>query len=180
MNFFGQNITLMNQYLSIADFGMHSDIEIRPTTAVDIDLIWQLHQHLSTDSIYKRYHSPRVPSRDEMAYMCGLNGKDGRAFIATVPGKAKIAGMAYYITHPANSETAEPALLVADAYQGQGIGRQLMQHLVDYAVTQGIRFFDALVLPANHSMIHLLNSSGRMIENHLSYGAREMRVQLGT
>lgn len=179
MNLFRQNSFLMNQLLPIADFGMTRDIEIRPTTAVDVDLIWQLHQHLSSDSIYKRYHSPRVPSRAEMADMCGLHGKDGRSFIAIAPGKTQIAGMAYYITQFANPETAEPALLVADAFQGQGIGRRLMQHLVEQAVTQGIRYFDALVLPSNGSMIHLLNNSGRLIENRLSYGAREMRVQLG-
>jgi len=179
MNFFGQNRSLMKQFLPIAGLGMHLDIEIRPATAVDVDLVWQLHQHLSSDSIYKRYHSPRVPSRAEMAQMCGLHGENGRSFIAIAPGKAKIVGMAYYITQSANPETAEVALLVADAFQGQGIGKRLMKHLVEQAIKQGIRFFDAYVLSSNGSMIHLLNSSGRLIENHLSYGAREMRVQLG-
>ncbi|MCA9924289.1 MAG: GNAT family N-acetyltransferase, partial [Anaerolineales bacterium] len=61
-----------------------------------------------------------------------------------------------------------------------GIGRRLMNHLVEQAVAQGIRFFDAHVLPSNGSMVHLFNSSGRLLENHLSYGAREMRLQLGT
>ncbi len=178
MNLFGQNSFLMNQILSVADFNMTPDIEIRSTTPVDVDLIWQLHQHLSSDSIYKRYHNPRVPNRAEMSRICGLHGEDGRSFIATAPGKAEIVGMAYYITQSASPETAEPALLVADAFQGQGIGKRLMKHLVEQAVTQGIHFFDALVLPSNGSMIHLLNSSGRLIENHLSYGAREMRVQL--
>ncbi len=187
MNLFGQNSFLMNKHLSITDFSMTRDIEIRPTTAVDVDLVWQLHQHLSSDSIYKRYHSPRVPSRAEMAEMCGLNeenacteqSRSGRSFIAIAPGKTQIAGMAYYITQSANPQTAEPALLVADAFQGQGIGRRLMKYLVEQAVTQGIRYFDALVLPSNGSMIHLLNNSGRLIENRLLYGAREMRVQLG-
>jgi len=178
MNLFGQNSFLMNQLLPFSDFGMHLDIEIRTATAVDVELIWQLHQYLSSDSIYKRYHSPRVPSRAEMTRMCELNGKDGRSFIAVAPGKAAIVGMAYYITQPANPDTAEAALLVADAFQGQGIGRQLMKHLRETAVAQGIRFFEAHVLPTNIPMIHLLNNSGRMVENRLSYGAREMRVQL--
>ncbi len=178
MNFFGQNRSLMNQLRPIAGFGMHLDIEIRPAKTVDVDLVCQLHQHLSSDSIYKRYHSPRVPSRAEMARMCGLNEENSRSFIASAPGKAEIVGMAYYITQPANPETAEVALLVADAFQGQGIGRRLMRHLKNQAVTQGIRFFDAYVLPSNRSMIHLLQSSGRLIENRLSYGTREMRVQL--
>lgn len=178
MNFFGQHSSLLNRLLSITDFSIGQDIEIRPATAVDVDLIWQMHQHLSSDSIYQRYHSPRVPGRAEMVQICNLNGADGRSFVATIPGKAEIVGLAYYITNPANPETAETALLVADPYQGQGIGRRLMEHMGDYAVTQGIRFFDALVLPTNRSMIHLLTSTGRLIENRLSYGAREMRVQL--
>ena len=178
MNLFGINRSLMRQLLPITEFGLYPDIEIRPATAVDVELIWQLHQHLSSDSLYKRYHSPRVPSRAEMAQMCGLDGENGRSFIATAPGKAEIVGMAYYIIQSANSNTAEIALLVADAFQGQGIGRQLMKHLVEHAHAQGIRYFDALVLPTNGPMIHLLHSSGHLIENHLSYGTREMCVQL--
>lgn len=178
MNLFGQNSSLMNPALSIADFGVAPEIEIRPTTADDVDLIWQLHQHLSSNSIYRRYHSPRMPSRAEMTHISELHGKDGRSIIAIAPGKAEIAGMAYYVTQFANPETAEPALLVADAFQGQGIGKRLLNHLREQAIAQGIRFFDALVLPSNGSMIHLLSSSGRLIEDRLSYGAREMRVQL--
>ena len=180
MNFFRQNSSLMNRILSLEGFAMYRGIAIREATAVDVDLVWQLHQHLSSDSIYKRYHSPRVPTRTEMIQMCELCGENGRSFIATIPGKAEIVGMAYYIVQRANPETAEPALLVADAFQGQGIGRRLMNHLVEQAVAQGIRFFDAHVLPSNGSMVHLFNSSGRLLENHLSYGAREMRLQLGT
>lgn len=178
MNFFGQTRSLINQLLPVTDFGMQLDIEIRPATAVDVDLICELHQQLSSTSIYKRYHSPRVPSRDEMARMCRLNEENGRSFIACAPGKAAIVGIAYYIIQADNPDTAEIALLVADAFQNRGIGRRLMQHLRKTAVSQGIRFFDALVLPSNRSMIHLLNSSGRLIADRLSYGAREMRVQL--
>jgi len=186
MNLFGQNSFSMNRHLPITDLGLYRDIEIRTATSADVDLIWQLHQHLSSDSLYKRYHNPRMPSRAEMAGMCGLHegdvgsehSRNGRSFIATVPGKAEIVGMAIYIIQPANPDTAEAALLVADAFQGQGIGKRLMKHLREQAITQGIRFFEVNVLPSNGSMIHLLNSSGRLIENCLSYGATEMRVQL--
>ena len=186
MDFFGQNNALLDQILSITEFGIYPDIDIRPATAVDVDLIWQLHQQLSTDSIYKRYHSPRIPSRAEMAEMCGFyegdagseHSRNGRSLIATAPGKANIVGLAYYIIQPTHPDTAEVALLVADAFQGRGIGRRLMKHLVAEAITQNIRFFDAYVQPSNRPMIHLLNSSGRLIENRLTYGAREMRVQL--
>lgn len=178
MNFYGQTSSLMNQLLPITEFGLQLEIDIRPATAVDVDLIWQLHQQLSADSIYKRYHSPRVPTRAEMAEMCGLYEENGRSFIAIAPGKADIVGLAYYIIKPDNPDTAEVALLVADAFQGRGIGRRLMKHLVAQAITHNIRFFDAYVLPSNRPMIHLLNSSGQLIENRLTYGAREMRVQI--
>jgi len=154
MNLFGINSSLMRQLLPITEFGLSPDIEIRPTTAVDVDLIWQLHQQLSSDSIYNRYHSPRVPSQSEMADMSELDGKNGRCLIASIPGQAEIVGMAYYITQSANPDTAEIALLVADAFQGQGIGRRLMKQLVEQALEQGIRFFDAMVLPSTRPMIH--------------------------
>jgi ribosomal protein S18 acetylase RimI-like enzyme len=74
---------------------------------------------------------------------------------------------------------AEVALLVADAYQGQGIGRKLMNRLVEEAQKQNIRFFEGYIKSSNRAMIHLLQSSGKLIESHFDYGSVEMRIELG-
>lgn len=68
---------------------------------------------------------------------------------------------------------------MVDAYQGQGIGRKLMNCLVAEAQKQNIRFFDGYIKSSNRVMIHLLRSSGKLIENHIDYGCIEMRIELG-
>ena len=149
----------------------------RPAQAEDVDLIIAMHQRSSERSIYSRYHSPRVPTRQEIAQICQLNGENGRAFVAAIGGKTPaVVGLAYYIV--SDSETAEPALMVEDRYQGQGVGKHLLQQLTETAVAQGICFFEAFVLPTNKPMLHLLQQIGLVVQNKLTFGAREMRIQL--
>jgi GNAT superfamily N-acetyltransferase len=143
----------------------------------DVDLIVEMHQRSSEKTIYSRYHSPRVPTRQELAQICQLNGENGRAIVATVGGKKPVVvGLAYYMLSA--PDTAEPALMVEDRYQGQGIGKQLLSQLTELALAQGICVFEAFVLPTNKPMLHLLPQIGQVVENKLVYGAREMRLQL--
>lgn len=153
-------------------------LTFRPVQAADVALILEMHQRLSTRTIYNRYHSPRIPTRSEISQICGLAAKgNGRALVVTTGGKiTTLVGLGYYIV--SGPETAEIALLVEDIFQGQGIGKRLLQQLTELAVVQGIGFFDAQVLPSNKPMIHLLHNTGLVIYNRLDYGAREMRIRL--
>lgn len=154
-----------------------ASVVIRPVQTDDVDLILDMHNRLSTNSLYMRYHSPRMPTREEIERMCRLDGTNGRVVVAAIPGsKPRIVGMAYYVV--TDQDTAETALLVEDLYQGQGIGRRLMQRLTQLAVDQGICFFDALTLSSNDRMIRLLHQTGHLVRNRLDHGTREMRVEL--
>lgn len=154
-----------------------SSLIFRPVQAEDVDLLIEMHQRSSERTIYSRYHSPRVPTRQEMAHICQLDGENGRAVVAAVDSfEPMIVGLAYYIV--SGPEAAEPALMVEDRYQGQGVGKQLLRHLTELAVAQGAYFFDAYVLPTNKPMIHLLYKTGLVVQNKLDYGTREIRVQL--
>ena len=179
MNIFSLDSTVMNSLLPNTTVSRNaSAISIRPVQQDDIDLIVEMHQRLSQESIYKRYHSPRIPTRQEIAQMYALDGKNGHVLVATIPGRqSQIVGMAYYVI--SEQKTAEAAFLVEDNYQGQGIGKRLVKELRREAIRQGICFFDAYVLPSNNAMIHLLNSIGHLIASRLDYGTREMRVQIG-
>ncbi len=55
--------------------------------------------------------------------------------------------------------TAEFALVVSDAYQRQGLGRHLMQHLIDIA-QHGVQRLVGQVLAENTPMLHLMQSLG--------------------
>lgn len=178
MDFFTMNPAVMNSFFGESDTAqVLANIVIRPGRPEDVDLIIDMHQRLSEESIYRRYHAPRLPTRKEIDQMCQLNGQNGRLLVAVLPGrKPTIVGMAYYIW--SEKSVAETAFLVEDRFQGQGIGKRLIRALARQAVAQNIQFFDAQVLPTNRPMIHLLHQTGQLVFNKLGYGTREMRVRL--
>jgi GNAT superfamily N-acetyltransferase len=55
-------------------------------------------------------------------------------------------------------DSAEPAIVVVDAWQGQGLGRMLLERLIDAARERGIRSFHAEFLADNAAIRQLLES----------------------
>jgi RimJ/RimL family protein N-acetyltransferase len=177
MDFFNIDLAVMASFQpDIQQNYTLSDIVIRPGQLEDVDLIVEMHQRLSKESLYKRYHSPRMPSRAEIVAMCQLEEGNGRLLVAAIPGRRpQIIGMAYYVL---SGETAETAFLVEDRFQGQGIGKRLLRSLARQALMQGICYFDAYIMPSNRIMINLLRKAGQLVFDNLVYGTREMRVHL--
>ena len=154
-----------------------SSLIFRSVQVDDVDLIIEMHERSSERTIFSRYHSPRIPTRQEITQICQLEGKNGRAVVAAIAGKKpQVVGMAYYIN--VDVETAEVALLVEDSFQGQGVGKRLLCWLTELALAQGIVFFEAFVLPTNKPALHLLQQMGRVAQNKLVYGARELQIEL--
>ncbi|MCB8979845.1 MAG: GNAT family N-acetyltransferase [Ardenticatenaceae bacterium] len=178
MNFLGLSPTEEHSLLPDMrlTYGLQ-DIVIRPGTVIDVDSIMAMHDRLSEASLHKRYHRPWRPSRDNVAWICRLCGENGRLLVAELPGRAsQIVGMAYYVAE--DEKTAEAAFLVEDRFQGQGLGKQIVQALAQQAIARGIRFFDAHVLTSNRAMIHLLQRTGQIVHEKLSMSTYEMRVEL--
>lgn len=154
-------------------------VAIRPIRPDDAVLLHQMHGRLSSDSIYYRYLRPYRPQLADMERLCHLQRGEGAAFVATVDGPHEaIIGVAYYLVAPAQPETAEPAILVEDDFQGQGVGHRLWQRLIRHASDQGILYFDALVHPGNSRVFRLLRRGGQVVESQMSYGMREVRISL--
>jgi len=73
--------------------------------------------------------------------------------------KSKIVGLGSYHLNPATHK-AEIAFMVADAWQGKGIGTFMMRSLVKIAKASNIKGFTAEVLRDNLAMIALMHKSG--------------------
>jgi len=149
-------------------------ITIRPLGRDDVQKLDALHQRLSPETIYRRYFSPRKPSCQELERVCQLNEAGGGALVAVYDDT--VVGIAYYIT--VDGKTAEPAILIEDRFQRQGIGRRLAAALGRLALARGIDTFRALILPENRGVLQLIRGSGVPYETRLSHGAREVRVSL--
>ena len=70
-----------------------------------------------------------------------------------------IVGVARYVMS-LDQESAEFAVVVADAWHGQGVGRNLMARLVAYAKARGLRRIEGRVLRSNRKMLAFITALG--------------------
>jgi len=76
-----------------------------------------------------------------------------------VEGGQAIVGVARFIAN-LDHESAEFAIVTADAWQGRGVGHALMQALIARARVRGLRRLEGSVLRANQRMIRFTQSLG--------------------
>ena len=75
-------------------------------------------------------------------------------------------------------EHAEVAFVVADEFQGQGVGSTLLSHLATIGRELGIRFLDAEVLPGNRQMLDVFEHSGLPITEIVRDGVLHVELRL--
>ena len=68
-------------------------------------------------------------------------------------------GVSRYYLHPETGD-AEFALVVSDAYQRLGLGRHLLQRLIEIARERGVKRLVGLILSENTPMLALTGSLG--------------------
>ena len=83
------------------------------------------------------------------------------AFAVTMPGDGteQFVGVGRYVVDSPGS-SAEVALVLADAWQGKGLGRRLLETLMEHAASAGVREAVGLVLAENVAMLSLARSMG--------------------
>ncbi len=133
-------------------------LQLRPIRPDDADILQRFHAQLTPDSVFRRYFSlhPEL-SNEEMVHLTTVDYVDRLAFIIIVRGALVAVGR--YDRIPETTR-AEVAFLVDDAYQHQGLGILLLDHLADAAWERGITTFVAETQADNRSMMHVFKESG--------------------
>ena len=67
-------------------------------------------------------------------------------------------GISRYIANY-DGESAEFAVVVTDAWQGRGIGRMLMERIIECAKKRGLKRLEGVVLRANRGMLEILGAA---------------------
>ncbi len=80
------------------------------------------------------------------------------------PGGQAIVGVARYIAN-LDHESAEFAVVVADAWHGRGVARGLMEALIARARVRGLRRLEGSVLRANQRMIRFTQGLGFVVSD---------------
>jgi nucleotide-binding universal stress UspA family protein/GNAT superfamily N-acetyltransferase len=136
-----------------------SRVDIRPLEPDDRDALAEGFERLSPESRYRRFFGPVAQlRRRDLDYLTRVDHHDHEALVAVDAETGQGAGVARYVrTGP---EVAEPAIVVADDWQGRGVGSRLLDALADRAREEGIRRFDAPVLATNDDAIRALARLG--------------------
>lgn len=84
----------------------------------------------------------------------------GHATLVVETHDGQLVGEARYVVDPDDPTRAEFALAVADEWHGQGLGRSLLQRLIDRAREQGLSALHGSVLDENAPMLALVQAMG--------------------
>ena len=109
---------------------------------------------LSPQTLYRRFHSPIVrPEQAQPDRLLDLDHHDREAVVAVVDGA--IVGVARYARRT-GSDAAEVAVVVADAWQRQGLATRMLCALGELAQAAGVRRFLLEMQADNQPVLRLV------------------------
>lgn len=125
---------------------------VRLLEPADEAMIRQFYYRLSMDTIYRRFLSPVVPPADSLVRrLMDVDHCKREALIAL--DRQGIAGVARYAPF---GDGYDVAVVVADAWQSQGLGTMLMRRLGHIARHRGITRFHATIQAENRRVVRWL------------------------
>jgi acyl-CoA synthetase (NDP forming)/GNAT superfamily N-acetyltransferase len=122
-------------------------VHVRPVTEGDEDALRELYGRASPETRYLRFFSAGISIDREVRRL--MPGDDHVALLAEHDGQ--VVGVASY--EVLSGDRAEMAVLVDDAWQGDGIGSLLIEHLAAVARRAGIQELVGDVLATNVAML---------------------------
>jgi L-amino acid N-acyltransferase YncA len=128
---------------------------IRPASAADMGALTDFFAGLSMQTRYLRFFAPVTPGP---ALVRKMSGADGQADVVVAVRGGVIIGHAMAVDQagPRGARTADAGVVVADAWQGLGVGSALLRALETSARARGVTSLTMDVLPGNHRMIALI------------------------
>lgn len=154
-----------------------TELEIRPIEPNDKDGLAEGFAKLSPESRYRRFLSPIDHlSSGSLAYLTEVDHHDHEALVALVASTREPAGVGRYIRIDDEPEIAEVAVAVPDAWQGRGVGTELLARLAERAREENVSTFRATCLSDNIEALHVLESLGP--ERPLGSGAGVIELEV--
>jgi RimJ/RimL family protein N-acetyltransferase len=168
--------------------GTGTQVALRDGSAVvirqvhsDAPLLADGFARLSAASRWMRLLRPKDKrSPAELRYSTKIDHHDHEALGALDERTGHRVGVARYVRHADDPHTADIAVTVVDAWQGRGLGTELLTQLADCAHAEGIQRFTALVADDHAAMArllrgmraHLLRRNPRTAEYEISFVTR--------
>ncbi len=133
---------------------------IRPIRPEDEALYAPFFAEVTEQDLRLRFFAPiKEFSHAFVARLTQLDYARAMAFIAIDPSSGAMLGVVRLHAN-ANYDTAEFAVLVRSDFKGRGLGWLLMQTMIDYASTEGLKTVEGQVLQDNTTMIAMCRELG--------------------
>ncbi|MEP6657641.1 MAG: GNAT family N-acetyltransferase [Betaproteobacteria bacterium] len=142
-------------------------LHVRPIMPEDAELERAFVAGLSEETRYLRFFyqlHELTPSMLARFTQVDYDRELALVAIRAMDGKPAFVSVARYVCN-ADLESAEFAVVVADAWQRRGAGRVLMQQLIAAARTRGVGRLEGTVLRSNHKMLRFTESLGFVIRD---------------
>ena len=143
-----------------------TNITIRPIRPEDAELVQAFVRGLSEESKYFRFMSSIQELTETMLVrftQIDYSTEMALIAVALVQNREIELGVARYAINP-DGDSCEFALVVADSFQGKGLGQKLMVVLMEAARSKGLSMIEGEVLSNNHNMLNLMMRLGFAIK----------------
>ncbi|KRV49803.1 hypothetical protein AQ490_19105 [Wenjunlia vitaminophila] len=131
-----------------------------------------LHQRCSPGTLRRRYPGP---THDVDRYLPHLLDPRHGHTLAARAADGRMVAVAHLLW---DAPDAEVALLVADAWQGRGIGRALLRRLVDLAVDARAASVYAVTQADNTGVVAVMRHLGLPLEHRVEQGTLTVTARL--
>ncbi|HSE84101.1 MAG TPA: GNAT family N-acetyltransferase [Thermodesulfobacteriota bacterium] len=145
---------------------------LRPLKPEDEDMMTEFLHNLSMETLLLRFfHALKAMSHKEIVRYTRIDYGRDAAIIAVEQksGKDHIIGEGR-ITYYPNLDTCEFSVVVADPWQGKGLGKKLLKACIRIAKEKRARLLWGDIMAENGRMIRLCKSLGFSIDFHLWKG----------
>jgi RimJ/RimL family protein N-acetyltransferase len=133
-------------------------VTLRPVVASDWHALADGDGRVSEESLRMRFFTEPPRSERRLRRLTDPDHRAEFAWAAVVDDE--LVGIGRYALQAEDRSAAEFALLVADAHQGRGIGRLLVEAIVVTASVHGADVLVAIAREENHAVRHMLRRFG--------------------
>ena len=159
------------QYVSRWTMKNGHEVILRPIRPEDEPAMRKFHELLSDETVYLRYfHMAKLDARiahERLVRKCFIDYDREMALVAelgTADSKMPVIVGVGRLSRRPLSEEAELAVVVADKYQHQGLGGELVARLVKIARAEGLKRIVAEFHSENSAIRHMAAHGGAIVE----------------
>ncbi|CFR29171.1 bifunctional acetate--CoA ligase family protein/GNAT family N-acetyltransferase [Yersinia frederiksenii] len=157
-----------------------SECLFRPILPEDEPLLKLFIDQVTKEDLYYRYFSEiNEFSHDDLANMTQIDYDREMAFVAVRQNATgpEIIGVTRALSDPDNID-AEFAVLVRSDLKGLGLGRELLEKMIQYTRSHGLTRLTAITMPNNRGMIGLAKKLGFSIDVQIEDGIVNLELAL--